>query len=64
MANRRLCLGPAGIINCTPLSALSFWVSLFPRKHGYNTIRKRQIISKYINLRNSVPYGDEYSGRK
>ena len=25
------CLGPAGVINCTPLSALSFCVSLFPR---------------------------------
>ena len=23
-AKRRLCLGPAGVINCTPLSALSF----------------------------------------
>ena len=31
------CLGPAGIINCTPLSALSFWVSLFPGTRGYNT---------------------------
>ena len=24
MAKRRLCLGPASVINCTPLSALSF----------------------------------------
>ena len=32
LAKRRLCLGPAGVINCTPLSALSFWVSLFPGK--------------------------------
>ena len=23
-AKRRLCLGPAGVINCAPLSALSF----------------------------------------
>ena len=23
-AKRRLCLGPAGVIDCTPLSALSF----------------------------------------
>ena len=38
MAKRRLCLGPAGAINCPPLSALSFWVSLFPGMHGYNTI--------------------------
>ena len=24
LAKRRLCLGPADVINCTPLSALSF----------------------------------------
>ena len=36
LARRRLCLGPTGIINCTPLSALSFWVSLFPGTRGYN----------------------------
>ena len=24
LAKRRLCLGPSGVINCTPLSALSF----------------------------------------
>ena len=24
LAKRRLCLGPAGVINCTPLSALPF----------------------------------------
>ena len=24
LAKRRLCLGPAGVINCTPLSVLSF----------------------------------------
>ena len=36
LATRRLCLGPAGVINCTPLSAASFWVSLFPRTRGYN----------------------------
>ena len=34
---RRLCLGPAGVINCFPLSALSFWVSLFPGAFGYNS---------------------------
>ena len=38
LAKRRLCLGPAGVINCTPLSALSFSVSLFPRTRGYNTV--------------------------
>ena len=36
LAKRRLCLGPA-VINCTPLSALSFCVSLFPGMPGYNT---------------------------
>ena len=36
LAKRRLCLGPAGLINCTPLSALSFGVSLFPGTRGYN----------------------------
>ena len=36
LAKRRLCLGPAGVINCTPLSVLSFWGSLFPRKRDYN----------------------------
>ena len=38
LAKRRLCLGPAGVINCTPLSALSFSVSLFPGTRGYNSI--------------------------
>ena len=37
LAKRRLCLGPAGVINCTSQSALSFWVSLFPRTCGYNS---------------------------
>ena len=35
LANRRLCLGPASIINCPSLSALSFCVSLFPGTCGY-----------------------------
>ena len=34
LTKRRLCLGPAGVINCTPLSALSLWVSLFPGTRG------------------------------
>ena len=34
---RKLCLWPAYVINCTPLSTLSFWVSLFPGAFGYNT---------------------------
>ena len=36
LAKSRLCLGPTSVRNCTPLSALSFWVSLFPRTRGYN----------------------------
>ena len=36
LAKRRLCLGPAGVINCTPLSALSFSVGLFTGTRGYN----------------------------
>ena len=36
LAKKRLYLGPAGVINCTPLSALSFEVSLFPGTRGYN----------------------------
>ena len=32
------CLRRAGVINCTPLSALNFWVSLFPRTHDYNKV--------------------------
>ena len=37
LAKRRLGLGPAGVINCTPPSALSFRVSLFPGTRDYNT---------------------------
>ena len=36
LAKRRLCLGPAGVINWSPLSALSFGVSLFLGMRGYN----------------------------
>ena len=39
LAKRRLCLGPTGVINCTPLSALSFGVSLFPGTCGYNKFK-------------------------
>ena len=38
LAKRRLCLGPASVINYTPLSASSFWVSLFPRTCDYNIL--------------------------
>ena len=31
-------LGPPSVINCTPLSALSFWVSLIPGTCGYTTL--------------------------
>ena len=43
MVKRILCLGLAGIINCTPLSTLSFWVSLFPRMCGYNILTSVQV---------------------
>ena len=46
LAKRRLCLGPAGVINCTPLSALSFWVSLFPRTRGCNKFSSVQSASR------------------
>ena len=35
------CLGSTSLINCTPLSALSFWVNLFPRTRGYNSLSLR-----------------------
>ena len=38
------CLGPTGVINCTPLSALSFGVNLFPVTRGYNSEKG----SKYL----------------
>ena len=34
---RKLCLRPSSVTNCTPLSMLFFWVSLFPRAFGYNS---------------------------
>ena len=37
LAERRLCLGPAGVTDCPPLSALSFCVSLSPRTCGHNS---------------------------
>ena len=40
LAKRRLCIGPAGVVNCTPLSALSFWMSLFPGMCGYNNFNR------------------------
>ena len=35
---RKLCLGPTGVINCTSLSTLSFWMSFFPGAFGYNIL--------------------------
>ena len=52
MAKRRLCLGLAGGINCTPLSALSFWVSVFPRTHGYN---RRASLHKHLTGKCKIP---------
>ena len=43
LAKRRLCLGPAGVIICTALSALSFWMSFFPGMRGYNMTRWRAL---------------------
>ena len=37
---RKRCFGPASVIHCTPLSTLSFWVSLLPRAFGYNKTRE------------------------
>ena len=39
LAKRRLHLLPAGVINCTSLSELSFWVSLFPGTRGHNILK-------------------------
>ena len=50
LAKRRLCLGPAGVINCAPLSALSFWVSLIPGTCGYNIRRKLAISTANVLL--------------
>ena len=36
LANRRPCLRPAGVINCSSPSASSFSVSLFPGMRGYD----------------------------
>ena len=47
LAKRRLCLGPTDVINCTPLSALSFWVSLFPGTRGYNKASKMKLHSHH-----------------
>ena len=56
LAKRRLCLGPADVINCTPLSALSFWVSLFRGTRGYNiSIRGPQpLVPRHLFLGRKV----------
>ena len=49
LAKRRLCLGPASVTNCTPPSALSFRVSLFPGTRGHNiTISDTEHLFKYL----------------
>ena len=58
---RKLCLWPAYVINCTPLSTLSFWVSLFPGAFGYNTschLREREKMSDTCRL--FPPFGDPW----
>ena len=50
MAKRRLCLGPAGVISCTPPSALSCWVSLFPGECGCNRTCVLCIGKWFLNL--------------
>ena len=57
---RRLCLGCAGVINCTPLSTLSFGVSLFPGGFDCNlSMYERERLlwldpeSIFISLKNS-----------
>ena len=54
LAKRRLCLGPTGVINCTSLSALSFWVSLFPRKRGYNKLLYNIVVDFAIHWHKSA----------
>ena len=50
------CLGPAGVINCTPLSALSFWVSLFPSTCGYNSSTNLPFIPTAAVVNRSHPW--------
>ena len=38
LAKRRLCLGPAGVINCTPLSALSLFFLIEKNFHKKNLL--------------------------
>ena len=46
---RRLWLGPAGVITCTPLSTLFFWVSLFPGAFSYNKKSCNSIEKPHLN---------------
>ena len=52
LAKRRLCLGSAGVISCTPLSTLSFSVSLFPGMCGYNKVLS--IDDSFLYLESSI----------
>ena len=58
LAKRRLCLGPTGVINCTPLSALSFWVSLFPGMCGY-TREIMETVTDFIFLDSKIIADDD-----
>ena len=61
LAKRRLCLGPAGVINCTPLSTLSFWVSLFCYRHAYqNGYIRIDTVWRQGWLVSSLPRGGSY----
>ena len=61
LAKRRLCLGPTSVINCIPLSALSLWVSLFPRTPSYNTSTRetKHHIQRVGELKFITPAGPE-----
>ena len=63
LAKRRLCLGPASVINCTALSALSFWVSLFPRMCGYNIMINATIITWPQDEKNWLVWKDPDAGK-
>lgn len=46
----------AGDISVNRIKNFPLWV--------ISSTGERQIISKYVSMTNSVPYGDKYSGRK
>ena len=50
LAKRSLCLGPASVINCTPLSVLSFWVGLLKRGCNSSSPRQRTAFTHRISF--------------